>query len=180
MSHVCSGCNALHFASEQGSFNETVCSACCSLGKVNFHPFENFPSILQSLYTEQDRMSRNFRENIRNYISGLAMASMVADIGTPPGRGPYSFRVHGQVYHAIGRLRSPAGSCPQGAQVLIMDTDDAAQELAGRPVNKYCQATIFATLHRLLRTSNPYAQHSFSRSTSHDGVMKRAQPRAGI
>ena len=136
MNRVCSGCNALHFACEQGASNKTVNSACCSLGKVSLQPFENFPSILRALYTEQDRDSKKFRENIRNYNSSLAMASMVANIETPPGRGPYCFRVHGQVYHAIGGLRPPAGSDPQCAQVLIMDTDDASQELAGRPVNR--------------------------------------------
>ena len=158
MNRLCSGCNALHFACEQSASNKSVCSACRALGKVTLQLFENFPSILRGLYTEQDRVSKNFRENIRNYNSGLAMASMVANIEAPPGRGPYCFRVHGQVYHAIGGLRPPAGSVPQCAQVLIMDTDDASQELAGRPVNRNCQATIFATLHRLLRTSNPYAQ----------------------
>ena len=120
MNRLCSGCNALHFACEQSASNKSVYSACCSSGKVNLQLFENFPSVLRGLYTEQDRVSKNSRENIRN--SSLAMASMVANIETPPDRGPSRFRVYGQVYHAVGGLRLGIANTPGFRKIRVSDT----------------------------------------------------------
>jgi hypothetical protein len=120
--------------------------------------FDSFPTILQELYTSEDQVAKRFRKNIRNYNSSLAMASMAAQIETPRGHGPYCFRVHGQVYHRIGGLRPSIGAAPQCAQVLILDTEDAANELAGRPVNRDCERNTFVALHAMLRTTNPYVQ----------------------
>ncbi|XP_018494091.1 uncharacterized protein LOC108863899, partial [Galendromus occidentalis] len=107
---------------------------------------------------QKDGDSKNFRLHIRNYNNALAMASMAAHVDIPQGFGPYCFRVHGQVYHTIGGLRPPTGQQAQCAQVLIMDTGAAAEELAGRTVNQSCQKNIFASLHNVLKESNPYVR----------------------
>ncbi|VDP59461.1 unnamed protein product [Heligmosomoides polygyrus] len=86
------------------------------------------------------------------------MASMVAHVDSPRGGGPYCYKIHGQVYHFVGALRPAAGVPPQYAQILIMDTEQAAAELAARPLNIDCDSSLFADLHRLLLRVNPYAQ----------------------
>ena len=175
MNDVCSGCRAAHFKDERATSHRGAFSMCCATDRVRMQIFENFPAALCNLYTGQDEDSRNFRQHIRNYNSALAMASMVATIETPPGHGPYCFRVHGQVYHTIGGLRPQAGEAPRFAQILIMDTGEAAQELAGRTVNRDCQEHTFALLHELLKTINPYARAFKMMSEVSDAEAQRAR-----
>ena len=66
--------------------------------------------------------AKHFRQNIRAYNNALAMASFGADIQTPPGRGPYCFRIHGQIYHRIGDLHPPTGMPRSFGQLYILDT----------------------------------------------------------
>ncbi|VDP08634.1 unnamed protein product [Heligmosomoides polygyrus] len=158
MNQTCSSCVALHFCDEKRTPSHTSYNMCCNLGKVSLQPFRNFPTLLRHLLADNDRMSQNFRGSVRNYNSGLAMASMIAHVDTPIGGGPYCYRIHGQVYHRVGALRPPTGTAPQYAQIMIMDTEQAAAELAGRSVNRGCNTSLFADLHRLLLRVNPYAQ----------------------
>ncbi|CAJ0922691.1 unnamed protein product, partial [Mesorhabditis belari] len=72
--------------------------------------------ILQELFENQDKSAKEFRELIRQYNNELALASMVADIKTPKGHGPYCFKVHGQVCHCMGDLRPPPGQQHKFAQ----------------------------------------------------------------
>ncbi|XP_003739875.1 uncharacterized protein LOC100902110 [Galendromus occidentalis] len=148
---------------------------CCASNKVKLTRFQNFPAELRSLYLDQDEDSRHFRQHIRNYNNALAMASMTAKLETPRGFGPYCFRVHGQVYHTFGGLYPLEGEPPLCAQVLIMDTELAAQELAGRPVNTSCRENIFSLLHNLLTNTNPYVQAVRLMADVSQDEMHRAQ-----
>ena len=66
---------------------------------------------------------------------------MVANIETPRGYGPRCFRVHRQVYHTISRLCPRTGEAPRFAQFLIIDTEEAAEELAvRRPPKAYIRS----------------------------------------
>jgi hypothetical protein len=56
------------------------------------------------------------------------MASRQAKYEVPPGRGPYCMRIHGQVFHHLGGLRSTNGNAKY-SQIYILD---AAQALAQR------------------------------------------------
>jgi hypothetical protein len=38
------------------------------------------------------------------YNSAVVLASMGAEIKSPPGNGPYYFRIHGQIYHIVSPL----------------------------------------------------------------------------
>ena len=105
---------------------------CCAADKVGIQISERFTAALRNLYSGQDEDCISFRQNIRKCISGPAMALIVANIETPRGYGPHCFRVHGQVYHTISRLCPRTGQAPRFARILIMDTEEAAQELAGR------------------------------------------------
>ncbi|VDP40987.1 unnamed protein product [Heligmosomoides polygyrus] len=147
MDQICSGCEALHFSGEKTAPNSTVYNMCCNLGKVSVNVFENFPGLLQQLYTRTGSESIQLLKHIRNYNNSLTMASTTAQLDSTRGGGPYCFRVHGQIHHRFGALRPLAGNPPQCAQVLIMHTEEAAAELAGRDVNRECDRATFAVLH---------------------------------
>ncbi|VDP47462.1 unnamed protein product [Heligmosomoides polygyrus] len=158
MDQPCSSCSALHFLTEKVASSRTVYNMCCNLGKFSMQPFQRFPALLRQLLKGRGRRNDRFRSAVRNYNSGLAMASMVAHVDSPGGGGPYCYKIHGQVYHFVGALRPTGGLPPQYAQILIMDTEQAAAELAARQVNSDCDSSLFADLHRLLLRVNPYAQ----------------------
>lgn len=95
----CTFCCAKHFKAEQPS--DKLFTQCCHKGKVTLEKIRISPFI-QQLMTFNHAFSKNFHENIRSINSALGFASMGANIATPPGYGPYCFRINGQIYHRTG------------------------------------------------------------------------------
>ncbi|KAK5974287.1 hypothetical protein GCK32_022797, partial [Trichostrongylus colubriformis] len=94
-------CGARHFVCEVKPNHPDTFVECCDLGKIRLNMFVNFPESLRELYVqradstvEQRRVQRNFLENIRNFNSALAMASMGAQVDVLRGRGPYCYRIY--------------------------------------------------------------------------------------
>ena len=85
---------------------------CCEKGKVKL-PDIKIPSQIQNLLIGDDSSSKNFLDRIRQYNSAFAFASTGAQITAPPGRGPYCFRIHGQVYHRTSPLHPAEGRKPK-------------------------------------------------------------------
>ncbi|KIH45089.1 hypothetical protein ANCDUO_24875, partial [Ancylostoma duodenale] len=148
----------MHFSQKLLTPNNRSFNSCCNFGRVNLQLFQTFPEEIRHLLEGQDECSKHFRTMIRNYNSGLAMASMTANLDIPRGGAPYCFRVHGQIYHSIGALRPLPGQPTVFAQIYIFDTDQAANELAGRPINRECRRDIFALLFDVMRRDNVFAQ----------------------
>ncbi|GJY77799.1 hypothetical protein Tco_0483600, partial [Tanacetum coccineum] len=75
-------------------------------------------------YIKDLLQNKHFMENIRAYNQMFAMTSFGAkvDDSINRGRGPYVFKVFGQVYHWIGSLCPPAGEPPRFLQLYIYDT----------------------------------------------------------
>ena len=99
LSIECEFCNALRFLNERAN--------CCHNGKVMLQPLKPYPPELEALFTNDDGQSKNFKSNIRNYNSAMAFASFGAQVVSPSGHGPYTFRIHGQIYHQSGPLHPP-------------------------------------------------------------------------
>ncbi|RCN31185.1 hypothetical protein ANCCAN_23039 [Ancylostoma caninum] len=158
MNVECRNCGAFHFPQEQVGPASQGFNSCCNFGRVNLQLFQDFPMEIRGLFEGQDELSAHFRAKIRNYNSGLAMASMTATVETPHGRGPYCFRVHGQVYHSTSALRPLPGQPATFAQIYIFDTEDAANELAGRPCNRDCRRDLFVLLYDVMQRENIFAQ----------------------
>jgi hypothetical protein len=98
MDEICSECHSINFKDEKPSDDKF--SLCCHKGKVKIEPLGTYPELLKALLTDKKHPNyANFIENIRSYNSALAFASMGASIASPPGYGPYCFRIHGQIYH---------------------------------------------------------------------------------
>ncbi|XP_014674663.1 PREDICTED: uncharacterized protein LOC106814819 [Priapulus caudatus] len=149
MTTPCSFCNALLFPNENHN--------CCHKGKVQLPPSPPYPTELKDLFTTSTPQARNFRANIRNYNSSMAFASFGANIVTPPGRGPYAFRLHGQVYHRSGSLHPPQGTTPSFSQLYILDAGQALQARMQQPANQQCLPDVMSLLQRVLQETNPYA-----------------------
>ncbi|KAK6012893.1 hypothetical protein OSTOST_21925 [Ostertagia ostertagi] len=161
----CVDCGALHFASEVKSNHPGKFKECCHLGKFTLNFFENFPEELRRLYVrapestaEQRHNQKNFLENIRNFNSALAMASMGAQVDSLPGRGPYCYRIHGQIYHRLGPLHPRNGEPRQYGQIYILDTELAAQQRLGNARNTNCDPRLMRFLSDLLSNVNMYAR----------------------
>ncbi|KAF1766983.1 hypothetical protein GCK72_006941 [Caenorhabditis remanei] len=162
MDKECSFCGALYFKCETTTKGEFT--ACCMSGAVKIEQ-KDIPHALKKLFLANKdfkdqnlwKESKNFIENIRQYNNSLAMACMKADVQLPSG-GPYCYRIHKQVYHLIGDLH-PGVSQPRNfAQVFIMDTEQAAAELAGRDMNSSCSKELFDKLISILKESHPHVQ----------------------
>ena len=65
-------------------------------------------------------------EHIRAYNQMFAMTSLGAEIdhSVNRGRGPYVFKISGQIYHCIGGMCPEPGKRPKFLQLYIYDTDN--------------------------------------------------------
>lgn len=108
-------------------------SLCCKDGMVKLSLLRKTPKRLDRFLDPRNKtlMSKHFRSNIRMFNSMFAFTSLGAkiDYSVLKGRGPYTFRMHGQNYHRIGSLIPEEGAKPRYAQLYIYDTEN---EIANR------------------------------------------------
>jgi hypothetical protein len=92
-------------------------SLCCKNGKVLLPSFPATPQELEVLLTSKEKNVVKFRDQICMYNSVLAFTSLGAkvDESITRGIGPYSFLIHGELYHKIGSLCLAKGQHPQFA-----------------------------------------------------------------
>ena len=157
MDSVCRHCDALHFKSEIASGRKDEYKECCHYGSIELPKPLVYPDKMKALLEGVDMEARNFRENIRNYNSAMAFASMGAQIATPTGSGPYYFRIHGQIYHRIGALHPEAGQQAQYGQLYILDSALTLQERMGNVGNVRYNETIMKTLGDIITRISPFA-----------------------
>ncbi|EFO97109.1 hypothetical protein CRE_30483 [Caenorhabditis remanei] len=182
MDQVCPHCEALYFKAEfdfqiynsyskKETTKQGIFTACCSSGAIRLENQNRLPSFLTKLYVtpieeepndddEKKKLradAKNFRENIRQYNNSTAMACMKAEVKLPRG-GPYTYCVHKQVYHLLGDLHPAPGEPRNFAQIFIIDTEQAAAELAGREMNSSCSKEIFEKLIDILKQHHPHVK----------------------
>ncbi|CAO4382131.1 unnamed protein product [Caenorhabditis nigoni] len=156
MSVQCSSCGALHYKGEQPKSKKF--NTCCRHGLIQLPMFDNFPKELRDLFTSSTSESAEFLKNIRTYNNSLAMGSMVANVDTPKGGGPYTYRLHEQVFHVTGALHPEPGQEHLCAQVFILDTEEAAAQLANRKTKILCSKDLYKKLIDLLHMYNPFVK----------------------
>uniref|UniRef100_A0A8R7R995 Helitron helicase-like domain-containing protein n=1 Tax=Triticum urartu TaxID=4572 RepID=A0A8R7R995_TRIUA len=126
----CQHCGALFWYDERvrrerHTQNPTY-NLCCKGGKVSLQPYDPPPQPLLDLLTSQNSsLSSHFFHHIRQYNTMFAMTSMGAKIDESinDGRGPYIFKISGQVCHRVGSMRPSRGQRPEYAQLYIFDTE---------------------------------------------------------
>ena len=84
----------------------------------------DYPEFICNLYLDE-----HFLRHIRAYNQMFAMTSLGATVDDTvnSGRGPYVFKVSGQIYHCIGRFCPDEGTTPRFLQLYIYDTDNEVQ-----------------------------------------------------
>ncbi|XP_053152157.1 uncharacterized protein LOC128344988 [Hemicordylus capensis] len=113
---------------------------------------------IEQLMTGQHQHSRNFMENVRSINSALAFASMGANIVTPPGHGPYCFRIHGSICHRTGTLHPQQGQDRQFAQLYILDPTEATEKRLQNKANTKIKPQLMQALITLMANNNPFAE----------------------
>ena len=130
MNVACIHCKALHFESEKVTNKGCSFNDCCSHGAVKLEPMPEFPEFLKSLFNGTHEKSNNFFQRIRVYNNSFAFASFKTnEIFNFQNlrRGPYCFKVQGQIYNRINTALNPEiNQSPTFGQLFITDPDEAA------------------------------------------------------
>jgi hypothetical protein len=157
---ICKFCGAKHFVGEKppdGKF-----TSCCRKGKVALSkPLDIYgneliyPSFLRDLMSNPANVHhKNFRQNIRSYNSAVSFASMGAKVINFSGRGPYVFKVHGQICHQTSHLQPIDGNTPKFAQLYVLDSTQATKFRVSHPANEQCLTCILDDIDRFFRQNN--------------------------
>ncbi|KAL3655100.1 hypothetical protein CASFOL_000886 [Castilleja foliolosa] len=123
--YVCEHCGALFWFAERIVYGplhgRPRYTHCCKGGAVRL-PFPFYPPAAIKSFFEDAA----FMENIRAYNNMFSMTSFGAriDDAVNDGRGPYVFKVSGQVSHWIGSICPPPNEGPRFLQLYIYDTDN--------------------------------------------------------
>ncbi len=158
MTFTCSECNALMF--EKELHRGTTYSLCCGYGKVKVPPIKPPPPILQQLLTENSETSKNFRSNIRCYNSALALSSIGVELGTTfkfDYRGPWIYKISGQVYHSLGTIFPNCNSSPVFSQLYVYDREHELANRQKRNPDRMDEKTL-QELQDMMHAHNPYVK----------------------
>ncbi|KAL7077514.1 hypothetical protein ACQ4LE_003091 [Meloidogyne hapla] len=137
-------------------------------------PEREFPELLRNLFLRLDKRHKNFFECIRNLNSSVSMASMnPLRYRYPSSRGPYCFRICGQVYHKMNIALNPdIGDEPAYGQVFIVDTVQAISTLhrANPVIDKQ-----LVDVYELIKEISPFAQAYRMMKEEEDEEFERAR-----
>ena len=145
------GCKALMFESE------LRVSKCCRNGTIVLEESQclsPYPEDLKLLLIGQHPSSRNFFKYIRRYNNAFSFVSLGAQSVTPPGNGPYVFKIHGNIYHRSGLLHPAPNEAPRFGQIYILEGDGALDARLNN--NTDCLRDVMALVQLTLDACNPY------------------------
>ncbi|KAJ3702672.1 hypothetical protein LUZ61_006377 [Rhynchospora tenuis] len=169
LTEMCPKCYALYWYEERcrsaSRVGASVYNLCCRDGRVHLPSLGPTPSPLSELLDPSNGPdSRHFAESIRIYNSIFAFTSMGVrvDESINSGRGPYVFRVSGQVCHLMSSLLPADEHPPRFAQLYMYDTEnEIANRLNSFPTVDRSSAPrpqIIHALTEMLNQHNPYVQ----------------------
>lgn len=159
MNNPCFNCGSFMWKEENhiGTLGHSaIFSTCCSEGKILLPTISDPPLILQNLLTNENDEGKEFRHNIRAYNSSLAFASLGVNEDVLPSKGPYTFRIHGSVYHRIGHVFPEVGEQPKFSQIYIYDTENETNNRIRW--NSDLNRNIHELLQNMLHHNNPFAK----------------------
>lgn len=105
---------------------------CCLQGAIKLPYLRKSPDLLLALLSNDDELSRNFRDNIRAFNMLFAFTSLGGKVNRsiPNGRGPSMFQIQGSNYHLMGSLKPLDGDFPKFGQLYIVDTENEVENRA--------------------------------------------------
>ncbi|PWA98868.1 helitron helicase-like domain-containing protein [Artemisia annua] len=126
---VCRHCNAFFWCEERVTSSTRLhpeYNKCCNKGQVQLPTHDDYPEYIKHLFSDA-----HFMEHIRAYNQMFAMTSLGAEVDQSVniGRGPYVFKISGQLYHCIGGMLPEQGKRPRFLQLYIFDTDNEVDNL---------------------------------------------------
>lgn len=113
MTNVCVDCDALFWLLESKHVprdTRPIYTSCCQKGWIRLPSVKPTPDFLEYLLDPNyGAESVDFRKNIRGYHTMFTFTSMGANVDTTVNndRGPYIFKISGQIYHLMGSLVPP-------------------------------------------------------------------------
>ena len=121
-----------------------------------YHP----PPELYDLLTLQTPIQTAFRKNIRHYNNLLAFTSVGRDVDERynNGRGPYSYRLHGELIHRAGSLLPRQDDDPAWSQLYIYDSSMALDCRMRIPLASRLDRSIMQELQDMLHNTHPAVQ----------------------
>ena len=128
--YTCEYCNAAFWYSERlkgcSAYHKVKYNKCCAGGKVYLQKELDPPVYIKQLFKD-----KHFLDNIRAYNQMFSMTSFGAEIddSVNNGRGPYVFKISGQIHHWIGTICPTNINEPKFMQLYIYDTEN---EVANR------------------------------------------------
>ncbi|XP_070677722.1 uncharacterized protein [Malus domestica] len=146
---TCSYCYARLFTRE-------TLNMCCLKGRVALPPIQSPPEMV-ALFSDQTNEGRHFRQNIRAYNHAFSFTSMGVHVDERiniSGRGIYTFRAQGALYHKIGGLLPHEGNRPRFLQAYIYDTEHEVE-------NQMCESEVLdrrvvEKIQQMLNNHNPF------------------------
>ena len=82
---------------------------------------------------------------------------MGAKVVESTGRGPYVFKIHGQVFHRTSHHQPINNQAPQYAQLYVVDSTQATTIRSEHPANEGCFPRILDKIDRFFRNNNRLA-----------------------
>ncbi|GJX19647.1 DNA helicase [Tanacetum coccineum] len=146
---VCRHCGAMFWESEKvisaSRANDFAYNKCCYGGRISLRPSLEYPQYIKELYNDT-----YFMNNIRAYNQMFSMTSLGdnVDNSVNNGKGPYVFRISGQIYHWIGAMcpdeEGDTGLNKEIVKGLIefLDNHNALVQLFWTARDKYIDANI--------------------------------------
>ncbi|PWA59202.1 hypothetical protein CTI12_AA348290 [Artemisia annua] len=123
--YACQYCNAAFWYSERSKkssqWRSLKYTKCCAGGQVYLEKESELP-----MYFKQIFKDKHFLDNIRAYNQMFSMTSFGAQIDDTinDGRGPYVFKISGQIHHWIGTICPTNKDEPKFMQIYIFDMDN--------------------------------------------------------
>ena len=137
---------------------------------------KDVPQFLSSLYTDIDNPFRsNFLENIRQYNSALALASIKANFDEKRP-GIFVYKIHGQTYFRSADLHPTEDRRRAYGQLYVIDSDQANAERMNRPENHKCDERLMKDLDSMLRTHHSFAKRFMTVAE----IEKEEEKRRGV
>lgn len=131
--HECPICGALFWYNERIGRNrktkKPTFTMCCNRGKIKLPLLKEPPEYLQGLLTNDDVISKHFRDNIRAINMMFSFTSLGGNIDNSinTGRGTKVFKLHGENYHLIGSVKPKPTEKAKFSQLYIHDTENEVQ-----------------------------------------------------
>jgi hypothetical protein len=159
MNISCDHCEAKHFISEKVANKGNSFNDCCNHGSIKLNPLPQPPYELYELFTGNHPKSQHFYNRIRVYNNTFSFASFDANLSNfiTQRRGPYCFKIQGQIYYQINNALYPApNETPSYGQLFIVDNNEATECRLNR--NSNLDEEILRSIDNMMRINNIFAQ----------------------